>query len=211
MKRAILTSAICICLTNFLFAQNTSSGSMSESQPFRIGFFAQPLGFVQFGPVAGTEITFVERLSFEGHVRFAKYGLLSYVVASNADGGIPDKLSGIAYGGAFKYMIPSRIGGFYIGPLVEYGWQNQTYKQTETFAWESKATYFAAAVTAGYKFRFKSGFYMNTGLYLGAYHTLTDKSHKIKTSPNSYTSNYLRTLPFGMLEVSLGYELKLGK
>jgi hypothetical protein len=206
MKKAVLLTVISICVTTFLFSQDASSGSRLNSKPFRIGFYAQPLGFVQFGPIIGTEMTIAQRLIIEGHVRFAKYGLLSYVAANDPHEGLPDKLSGSAFGAGVKFMAPSRIGGFYVGPILEYGKQDQTFAQDETYAWESKATYIAAIVSTGYKFRFPSGFYMNTGLYLGAYHTLTDKSHDLKRNVNIYRNNNLRTLPLGMVEVSLGME-----
>jgi hypothetical protein len=186
--------------------QTSKPESRINSKPFRIGFYAQPLGFVEFGPIVGTEMTIANHLILEGHLRFATYGLLSYVAANNADEGLPDKLTGTAFGGAVKFLAPSRIGGFYVGPVIEYGKQNQTFAQDETYAWESKATYVAAMITVGYKFRFHSGFYMNTGMYLGAYHTLSDKSHNLKNNINIYHNNDLKTLPSAMLEVSLGVE-----
>ena len=101
-----------------------------------------------------------------------------------------------AYGGeyfgmssSFNYFHPSRVGGFYIGGLLEYsaseGYKNvEKYDTTVYYDQYGRPSYyehtnyrteqeqvtvhsFGLALTIGYKFVTPSGMYFRTGAYLG--------------------------------------------
>lgn len=174
----------------------------------RFGIYANPLGFVQFGPIAGMELTIASRVVLDAHARFSSVGLLMYVVTESKDGGTPYKVSGMGLGGGLKYMIPSRIGGLYLGMYIENGWQTQYYDENEPWIWQEDVKYFVTAANIGYKFKFSSGFFLKTGAIFGTANVFEDKWY--------YTRNYngdssihdagSEVQPFGMLELGLGIE-----
>jgi len=56
----------------------------------------------------------------------------------------------------------------------------------------------------GYRWRFKSGMFLNLGLYAGPVTTLSDKEYY--KSDDSLYDEYSETLFFGFLELSFGWE-----
>jgi hypothetical protein len=188
--------------------ERSKTESRLNSRPFRMGFYAEPLGIVQFGPHLGAEMTIANHLIIDGHLRFSSIGLLMRVVTADDEEGLPDKLSGTGFGGGFKFLAPSRIGGFYIGALFEISSLTETYAEGDAWVWESKQNMIIPMVSTGYKFRFPSGFYFNTGANLGA-SVITDASwHYLKNYKNdsSIHKDDTGVHPFGMLEVALGIE-----
>ena len=179
-----------------------------DTKPNRVGIYANVLGFLEFGPMVGTEVTLASHLIIDGHARFSPAGLLMYVITADDEEGWVDKLSGMAVGGGLKYFMPSRPGGFYAGMLFEYGWQTQYYAEDEDWYWKSWNKYIVTMASAGYKFRFDSGFYINTGLQAGA--AILTEAHwqylKNYHSDPSIHEDDLEVHPFGMLEVGLGFE-----
>jgi hypothetical protein len=188
--------------------ETNSVKSYTDTKPNRVGLYLNPLGFVQFGPIIGTEITRNSNLIIDGHIRFSSLGLLTYVVSANADDGDPYKISGLAIGGGVKTFMPSSIGGLYIGGLVEYGWATNYYAQDKAWIWQSESKNIDVMASVGYKFRFKSGFYINTGAYLGGSYTFSDKWYYTKNYNNdsSIHIDSGKMILAGMLEVSFGIE-----
>jgi hypothetical protein len=189
--------------------ENSSAKKYVDAKPNRVGLYLNPLGFVQFGPMLGTEITRNSSLIIDAHIRFSSLGVLSYVVSANVDDGAPYKISGLAIGGGVKSFMPSRIGGFYIGGVFEYGWATNYYAQDKSWIWQSDSKNIVAMASIGYKFRFKSGFYINTGAFLGGSYTFSDKWYYTKNYNNdsSIHVDSGKTVLAGMLEVSFGIEL----
>jgi hypothetical protein len=197
--------------TNTTSAANTESNKQkkhSDSKPNRLGIYINPLGLVQFGPMAGLELTLASRLIIDAHARIAPLGLLNYATNSDDEEGWPDQLTGMAIGGGIKYLAPSRIGGFYIGILLEDGWQKQYYAKDETWTWVTESNYIVFAPNLGYKFRSHSGFFLNTGLIFGAAVTGKDQWHYTKNykSDHSIHDNGSQVHPFGMVELGIGVE-----
>lgn len=187
---------------------NTSSRPYVDPNPNRFGLYVNPLGFVQFGPMVGMEITRNSHLIIDGHARFSSAGVLMYEISRSSSGTAPYKISGLGVGGGLKYLSPSRIGGFYIGFLMEYGWQTQFYDKDESWEWQEDVNYFVTVANVGYKFRFSGGFYINTGALLGTAYVFKDewyytKSYYYNTARHD---NGSKVKPFGMLEAGLGIE-----
>jgi hypothetical protein len=175
-----------------------------EPRPVRIGFYADPLGFLEFGPLLGTEITIRSRLIIDASLRFPSLGALTYVVNNDATDGLPYEVAGLGVAGGLKYFVPSRLGGFYVGGLLSFAWETHRYAQGEPSEWESDYAAVMTLATIGYKFRFRHGFYVNTGAIVGIQYPFEKQWHyandgtiyQMDKSPG----------PAGMLDVSLGYE-----
>jgi hypothetical protein len=186
----------------------SKSNRDADSKPNRFGIYADPLGFVQFGPRLGLEATLFSHLIIDGHVRFATLGLLMPVISKNDDGVSPYKLNGMGVGGGLKYLVTTNSGGFYFGAICEKAWQTHDFYKDEKWASESEIAYLAVVSNLGYKFRFESGFYINTGIYLGG--AFLTKSQWRYTSPSNSDQSIhygdLVTRVFGMVELSFGFD-----
>ena len=186
--------------------RNRSVESSIDPKPIRIGFYVDPLGFIEFGPLIGTEITIKSRLIIDASLRFPSLGALTYVTNNDANDGLPYEVSGLGVAGGLKYFIPSHIGGLYFGGFFSVAWETHSYARDNPSAWESDYAAVMTLGTIGYKFRFKRGFYMNTGAIVGVQYPFMKQWH--------YTNNGDATIyemdkslePAGMLNVSFGYE-----
>jgi hypothetical protein len=179
--------------------------SSDNSKSNRIGFYVDPLGFLEFGPMIGAEITLKSRFLIDGSLRFFPLGALSYITEADADDGSPYRIVGLGVSGAFKYFVPKRSGGFYIGGALEYSWWTSYFAQGTASEWLRDRVALMPLVTAGYKFRFRSGFFITTGGYLGIQIPLVDQWH-YTNGDNTVRLNDKTIEPAGMLEVSFGYE-----
>ncbi len=154
------------------------------------------------------ELTLGGHLILDAHVRFSGLGLLMYVVTADDNDGMPKQITGVGIGGQVKVLFPSRIGGFYLGVLLEDGLQKQYFANDKSWAWVSEANYIAVAPTLGYKFRFHGGFFMNTGATFGAAFVGKDQWHHTKNynGDSSIHINDPHVQPFGMVNLGFGVE-----
>jgi hypothetical protein len=178
--------------------------SSVNSNSDRIGFYVNPLGFVEFGPMIGTEITIKSRFLIDGSLRFFPLGVLSYVTEATGDDGSPNSISGLGIGGTFKYLFPSRLGGFYVGGVFEYSWWTSYFAQDKPSPWQRDKEVIMQLATIGYKFRFGPGFFINAGGFLGVQIPLVDQWHY--SGDNTIYQNDKTVEPAGMFEASFGYE-----
>jgi hypothetical protein len=181
------------------------SGERSaDSKPNRVGFYVDPLGFLEFGPMVGAEITIRSRFLIDASLRFFPLGVLSYVTEATGNDGRPNRIAGLGISGAFKYFVPSRAGGFYVGGALEYSWWTSYFAQGTASEWQRDRVALMPLATVGYKFRFKSGFFITTGGFLGIQIPLVDQWHY--SGGNTIFQNDKTVEPAGMLEASFGYE-----
>lgn len=187
----------------------TSAHSVSTlyklSDEYNISKFAlsvNPIGFVQFGPIINVEFGIVKNLVLNTHVRFTPLGLLSYVVRSDSDG--LDKLSGIAYGGGIYYFFGEKRSKPYTGITVEYDKSDALYAKDSQWEWSEIDKTVVLAANGGYRFRFLSGFFINTGANFGVALVKWNWEYSDSTYGNGGTGNEVK--PFGMLEVTFGKE-----
>jgi hypothetical protein len=188
--------------------ENLPAKKFTDPKPNRVGLYLNPLGFIQFGPMIGTEITRNSHLIIDAHIRASSLGALMYVINANSEDGQPYKLTGLGIGGGVKSFTPSRIGGLYVGGMFEYGWGTNYYAQNKSWIWQSDNKYIVATSSIGYKFRFQSGLFINTGAYLGGEYTFSDKWYYTKNyNGDSAVHDSSPTVRvFGMLELSFGLE-----
>jgi len=177
-----------------------------DSRPNRIGFYVDPLGFLEFGPMIGTEITIKSRFLIDASLRFFPLGALSYVTEADADDGSPNRIAGLGISGAAKYFHPLRGGGFFVGGALEYSWWTSYYAQDKPAKWQKDEAVIMPLATVGYKFRFRSGFFITTGAYLGIEIPLVDQWYFTSIGDNTIHLNEKTLQPAGMFEVSFGYE-----
>jgi hypothetical protein len=191
--------------------KNKTSEVKKEENPnayplSKIAISVNPVGFVQFGPMVNIEAGVTKSLAVNAHVRFSSVGLLTYVVNDDADG--LDELSGIAFGAGSIYFFGKQRNKPYAGILLEYEKVELLYAQFDPWEWKKTNNNFVFACNGGYRFRFKSGFFINTGAYLGAAVTkyewnYTEPDYGLDDpEPREGTD----VTPFGMVEVTLGFE-----
>jgi hypothetical protein len=180
-----------------------------ENDEYPISKFAisvNPLGFVQFGPLASLEVGVTKSLVVNAHVRFPSVGLLTYVMHEDDDG--LDELSGIAFGAGSVYFFGKQRSKPYAGVLLEYEMLEKLYAQDDPWEWEETNNTGVFVCNGGYRFRFKGGFFINTGAYLGA----AFSKYKWNYTDPDYVSYEDETFegtditPFGMVEVTVGIE-----
>jgi hypothetical protein len=178
----------------------------ADSKPNRVGFYVNPLGFLEFGPMVGAEFTIKSRFLIDATLRFFPLGALSYVTEATGDDGSPYRIAGLGIGGAFKYLVPSRMGGFFVGGVLEYSWWTSYFAQNTPTEWQRDKEVIMPLATAGYKFRFRSGFFITAGGFLGIQIPILDQWYYTNNGDNTIYLNDKNIEPAGMFELSFGYE-----
>ncbi|HOG20097.1 MAG TPA: hypothetical protein PKW37_06615 [Salinivirgaceae bacterium] len=123
----------------------------------------------------------------------------------------PDKLNGLAFGLGTRILFPKQTGGWYVGVKAEYGWHKGTYYEGALYEEECLVRYIDIFTAGGYRFQFKSGLYINTGLWLGSIFVFEQPWRYSNPSNSYYSSTYDNyysglTYIFGMVEASIGFE-----
>jgi hypothetical protein len=173
---------------NFLLTPNGSYLPQDEGYPIsRFALSVNPLNSIVLGPVINAEVGLTKRLVLNAHVRFSSFGLLNYLVK-----GSPDELTGLAGGGVIIYFFGEKKNKPYLGMLLEY-------EKTHDF-WEyldeiDNTILFMA--NGGYRFRFKSGIFINTGAFVGLQHTNWSDSEGDEGT---------QMTPAGQLDFAFGFE-----
>jgi hypothetical protein len=121
-----------------------------NSEKLTFGISAEPSGFALYGPSASAEFT-KGNLNTQIGLHFPSLGLLF-------EGEGFGKNFGIGAGLGLNYIWHSRIGGFYLGGILEYnGYDVKKWMNSLAFA-----------LNTGYKFILPSGIYFRTGGNFGA-------------------------------------------
>jgi hypothetical protein len=191
--------------TSVLHGQSDKSGASSMKG---VSLSLNPLGFVQFGPVVNAEVGLNDHVVLNGHIRFASLGLLSKVVLYDEDDDIfPDNVSGSGIGGGILYFFGEKKNKPYLGGLFELHNTVSIYDTDAMYEWESESNMIVLFVNGGYRFRFDSGFFINTGAYLGAA-VGEEKWYYTNPAVTEYgtTNTEPSTFPFGMLELAFGMQ-----
>jgi len=203
--------------------KNQRPKSFAASWP-RWSVHSNLLGFVQFGPVVTAEYNITRQLAFGAHARFPSVGALTPVLhhAGAENGGRPDKISGIAFGGGPLLFFKLRRDLAYIGLTGEYEMSDVLYLEDYVNEWRQDNRKVIAMVNGGYRFLFahklipasprkrdtffREGLFMNAGFYAGAER---NQFQRIYTDPEADGSDVspregTTIKPFGMIELSVG-------
>jgi len=116
-------------------------------------------------------------------------------------------MSGLAIGGGPIIFLSTKQHKPYVGFLVEYDLTNKKYSIGESWEQHEKDKIFVFMMSGGYRFRFDSGFYVNTGALLGAAYSIWNSEY---INQSYYTDERYESgkafVPFGMLDLTIGIE-----
>jgi hypothetical protein len=179
----------------------------NDDKPISFGVYVNPVGFLMFGPIVGTELIINSKFIIDAHFRYP-LGLMSYIVATDDEEGWPNKVTGFGIGGGFKYLFNGKIGGLYTGLLLEYGVHKYTYAEGEDWVWTSEWPAVIIMAPVGYRFKFNSGFFINTGAIVGAALPINPTWYYLENynDDSSIHSDDASAKPYGMIEVSFGFK-----
>jgi hypothetical protein len=172
----------------------------------RFALSINPLGFIQFGPVVNAEMRLANNFVLNGHARLSPFGLLSYKTREAGDG--LDKFTGMAFGGGFLVFLSESVNKPYIGILAELENTKAVYASGKALERTKNENSKILIVNIGFRRRFNSGVFVNTGVFVGAAQNHWDwkYTHPSYTSPANGEDG-VKIQPFGMLELGLGIEI----
>ena len=169
------------------------------------GIWANPVGFLTFGPMFGFEIT-KKKINADIHIRIPQLGFMMKLMEAGWDYYDQCKMTGgIGFGAGLKFFLPTGNGGFYVGGLVEYSQYKAEYKGGGWWG-EAEEKNLAFGANIGYRFVWKP-VYLRLGAYLGAAVTL-DGYYKEAATSGSW-SNYndrSGTTIFYLLDLAIGVQ-----
>jgi hypothetical protein len=184
----------------FLAPENLRILRNSDNSVARFALSVNPVGFAEFGPIVNTEFGISKNLVINAHVRFATLGLLTWVI-KDEDGDL-DELTGMAYGGGLLYFFGEKRNKPYVGMLGEFEQTKNIYSAHKDWEATEDDKTIIVMFNGGYRFRFKSGFFINTGAFFGVGRSDWFWRHSDGSDPKEgvdYT-------PAGLVEVTFGFE-----
>lgn len=168
--------------------------------------WAQPLGFVLWGPMIGVGYRSGTSFLFDVHLRLPQFGFAYGAVSDD-----PDDMAGFAIGVQFRMLVPKSNGGWVLGSFFDFGKTNALYRKGQLREEEEKWSTFVAGVSGGYRFQFNHHLYLDMGLMAGTIF-VSDQDWRYSNPENSYySSDYNDSyegyiMAFGMVILSLGIE-----
>ncbi len=169
-------------------------------------FLANPLGFLQFGPVIELGIQAMPETMIGAHVRFAGLGLLAQLITAAEPG---STLSPISIAPGLSIVRLFRLGNspdrFYVGSTFDFQ-INWTSGDDTTGEWTGSNALIVIMSNFGYRWRFPSRFFLNVGAFAGVGIWLWDEWYYILTPAVIYEEPTVIGFAWG-LELSLGWEL----
>ena len=168
--------------------------------------WAQPLGFVLWGPMIGVGYRSGTSFLFDVHLRLPQFGFAYGAVSDD-----PDDMAGFAIGVQFRMLVPKSNGGWVLGSFFDFGKTNALYRKGQLREEEERWSTFVAGVSGGYRFQFNHHLYLDMGLMAGTIF-VSDQDWRYSNPENSYySSDYNDSyegyiMAFGMVILSLGIE-----
>jgi hypothetical protein len=193
-----------------LCALSAPTYAQSRDELGRFEFDFNPVGFLQFGPIANLGVRLGPVTFIDFHFRYSYAGLLYQVIETDGFNDTASMNCG-GVGGRINNVI--KLSGsphaWYIGALGEYTWGGSEvtgtgrngYDVTYDRTWEG----YAIAIHGGFRWRFSSGFYMNLGAIVGIHNQHT-ASFNYPIMGYYKEDNPEGVRIFGMLEFALGVE-----
>jgi hypothetical protein len=181
-----------------------ATSGAGQGRPMKaFNILLNPLGFVQFGPMVQFEFRIIPGLYGIAHARVHGLGVLSWVLADTDEIGYYS----FALGPGIRYFFVSKDVPHapYVGFVAEFGYTPYASNIGYTDEYAGTAMYLTFAVNGGYRWRFGS-FIVEVGGYAGASPTIFSQYHYL-TSPSVNYEGRLPVTFFGMLELSIGWEL----
>jgi hypothetical protein len=168
----------------------------------RVTLMVNPLGLLQFGPIAQLEIPVSPDLSILAHLRLHGLGMLSYLLFTDTPA-----FWSLAAGSGVRYFFRSGSSPHapYLGALLEVGYNPYSGNAGYSNAYAGSAVYLTLTLNGGYRWRF-AAFFLEVGGYAGASPTVWSQWH-FNSTPSVIHDGDTPTVFFGMAEVSFGWQL----
>ncbi len=177
---------------------STVPASAEDREP-TAALFLQPLGFLQFGPIAEVELRLAPSLSMSFHVRLHGLGLLSHLLVTD-----DTAYWGTAAGIGMRYFLyPSAAPhAWFFGGMVEIGVNGFSGDAGLATAYRGVSIFMVAAANGGFRWRL-GAFILEAGVYLGIGPTLAS-AYWYEAYPQLMYNGGLPFTFFGTGELSLG-------
>lgn len=197
LKLFMLPACAAFCL--FFLCSQAAANELGK-----VSVYGNPLGFLQFGPIVGVDFKVAPKFTIGGHLRYASLGALTWATAASDDE--EPEMDNFGIGVDCRYFFLTESGprhAPYIGGIAEY--YSGSFTGSDSWDWEGDTDGFVIAANGGYRWRMSSGFFLNTGGYLGmsSEHSewkYTSGAKKGKTEKEDEGTLFL------MAELSLGWE-----
>ena len=194
---------VSLLLVVLLLAGGLSSLHAQSPDRTTFGIYANPAGFLLFGPIFGLEMI---RNNFDAdvHVRLPSLGLLMPYLDEIEANHTNSVSGGVGVGFGANYFTNGPDGGLYVGGMIEYWTTRFEHKASSSSSWDwyADATGLVIGANLGYKWLFSSGLFLNLGGYLGASVGL-DYDWRYKSHPGGKKSDG-DTYFFGMVDLAIG-------
>lgn len=199
---------VCLLITE-VFAQTSANQADSALQyssnplPKRT-FNINPLGLLQFGPIAQMEFQVSKQGYVVPHVRIPYLGVLYHVITwdSSSDETNVSPLA-LGLGAGYKAMFPVEKGAWYLGGALDYSFGSSDGVDGST--WESTFSNLAIMSNGGFRWRSaKKRSVLSLGAYVGVALPIQDKWE----GSDGSSGDDRTILPMAMLELSFGWETK---
>ncbi|SEL88628.1 hypothetical protein [Parapedobacter koreensis] len=181
---------------------DTSAASTSNPLP-RWTFNINPLGLLQFGPIAQGEFKISKQGYLVPHIRIPYLGVLYHVVNwdDQSDDVAVSPLA-LGLGAGYKTLFPVEKGAWYVGGALDYSFGSSTgYDMGD---WESHFQNIAIMSNGGFRWRSATKrSVLSVGAYVGVSLPIQDE-----WSGSSGSGDDRTVLPMAMLELSFGWEHK---
>jgi hypothetical protein len=187
-------------------AAAAAGSSAAPAEPARpmaaMNLLLDPLGFLQFGPVAQLEFQFFPGLYGYVHARLNGLGLLPWLLYSSSPA-----IYSFAVGPGVRYFFLSKDSPHapFLGFLTEIGYTPYSANTGYTDALEGTAINLTFGANAGYRWRFGT-LIVQVGAYAGASPRMSSVWHYLSTPTDQHTDP-ADVVFFGMLDVSIGWEM----
>jgi hypothetical protein len=174
----------------------------AEDREPAAALFLQPLGLLQFGPMAEVEFRLAPALSMSAHVRAQGLGLLSHLLVTEAV-----EYWGMAAGVGMRYFIYPGAGpnAWFVGGMADIGLLGFSGDAGLATAYHGISLFTVFAANAGFRWRF-GAFILELGVYAGVGPTIFS-NYQVDANPGITYDAATPFTFFGMGELSLGIAL----
>lgn len=223
MKKIFLGCLILITTLSFaqedkIYYYDDHSNVKKEAKPIgKFGFYLDIPGVFQYGPIFSAEIKVRPRMVFKAHYRLSAMSMIRQNNLVRTSLPLELTISSRTFGLGLIHFFGQSKSKFYFGVVVE---KEDTYVRYTTSIttggnfgsgllmdrrWKEK-TLSLVLITAntGYRFRFNSGIFINTGVYAG----FATGSRKTSEYPINKSETVDIFTPHIMLDFGIGYEFQ---
>ena len=178
----------------------------SRARANGVSVWAQPLGFILWGPMVGIGFRQATNFSIDVNVRLPQLGYTYKAVSDD-----PDEITGFAVGLQVRKLFAMNSGAWFLGSFFDAGMTQALYDKGLTGETEYQWLTFIASVQGGYRFMIGPHFYLDVGLVFGTLFVSDNDWRYSNPANSSYSIDFNRVKdgfisPFGMVVLTAGIE-----